>query len=358
MLDIPGIVNRVATNVTPPKLPEPPKLPKPPVAAYQAKTSDFRQLGNIVRNRIENLFDSMNVCPSNNPGAAQIQQIARENAPLLVLPKSNSFVERLFENQFLPNASQNNLPADPLDYIANSRLREDVPFDPNPFSFSAGRDKGIGDNTNSDASDNFSASDVGDVTDERDFLDLNNDKRDTLGSQNAPVFYQFDAGNGAGEPPKLTYHFFYDYNDAPKAGVIDFNHEGDWERVTYELDPKTFAPVKATLSAHEGGETFDFKDLQFDAKTNRPLIYVANGSHANYATSGNHTIKVGGVPVTFDQTRRRSDATIFDASRNLRDVRAQDWYPSTDSKGLHWGEIGESEHSTGPQGPSASKGAV
>lgn len=358
MLDVPGIVNRVAVKITPPQPPKPVEPPKNSVVTNQSKKAELQQAANLVRSRIENLFGASNVCRTNNPGADKIASIARENAPLLVLPKSNSFVESLFENQFLPNASQSNLPADPNDYINNSRLREDVAFDPNPFSFNAGRDKGIGDNTNSDAGDDFTATDVGNVRDENYFLDLNNEKRGTLGSENAPVFYQFDAGDGAGKPPSLTYHFFYDYNDAPKAGPVDFNHEGDWERVTYELDPKTFEPVKATLSAHEGGETFNFNDLEFDSATNRPLIYVANGSHANYATSGNHAIKVGGVPVTYDKTSDRDDAFVFDASRNLFSVREQNWYPSADSKGLHWGEIGESKHSTGPQGPSASKGAV
>jgi len=366
MWDVNRIVNRIRVDVNPPPPPPPPPPPKPEpqVEIQHAKKAELQQTGVFLRNKIENLFNSQEsaraVCTPTNPVAApsasQILQIARQNAPLLVLPKSNSTLEQIGERTFLPNVSQGNLLADPEVYIANSRLREDVPFNPNPFSFSSGNDRQIGDNTNSDQNDNFTSATVGGVTNERYFLDLNNDVRGKLGSQDAPVFYQFQPAQN-GEPPKLTYHFFYDYNDAPKAGPIDFNHEGDWERVTYELDPTTFQPVKATLSAHEGGSTYDFQNLERDSATGRPLVYVANGSHANYAAPGNHPIEVKGIPVTFDQTSAKDDAVIFDTSRNLNEVTSQAWYPTSGS-GLHWGEIGETEHSTGPQGPSENKGAV
>ncbi len=114
-----------------------------------------------------------------------------------------------------------------------------------------GKDKQIGDNTNGDKSDDFNANRVGNSKNEREFLDLNNDMRGRLGSKDAPIFYEFKEGKN-GKPPTLTYHVFYPYNDAPKSGPIrvapginprvDLNHEGDWERVTYELDPKTLKP--------------------------------------------------------------------------------------------------------------------
>lgn len=363
MWDIAGIANRLKIVAKAPEPPPPPPESKPQTQNLSARTADLRQTEMLLRSRVENLFDyqsvSPNVCaptPAANPSASQILQIARENAPLLVLPENDSPLERIGEQNFLPNVSQSNLPADPQTYIENSRLREDVSFDPNPFSFNSGNDRQFGDNTNAAATDDFTASTVGSVTNERYFLDLDNGMRGKLGSENAPVSYQFEpAKNGA--PPKLTYHLFYAYNDAPKAGPIDFNHEGDWERVTYELDPTMFKPVRAALSAHEGGSTYDFQSLERDAATGRPLVYVANGSHANYASAGNHSIEVKGVPVTFDQTSERDDAVIFDSSRNLTEVTLQPWY-ATSGGGLHWGEIGESVHSTGPQGSSENKGAV
>lgn len=387
MWEINNIVSRLRIVPKPPPKPEPPpETETQPTANADARGQEQNQLGLQWKTRLEKIAPPLinqagaafeNIFDSNNPSPERIRQIAQENAPLLVLPQSNSGFAQIFEGIGLPNASQGNLPADPNEFIAHSRFREDVPvgvdvkFGFPPISVS-GKDNQFGDNTNDDTSDDFTAAEVGAVTDESYFLDLDNNSRETLGDENAPVSYQFqpaqyDANGTLTEPPRLTYHLFYAYNDAPKVNVpvpglgvvpVDLNHEGDWERVTYELDPKNFQPTNAVLSAHEGGSTIAFDDLQKDEKTNRPLVFVANGSHANYATPGNHPIEVAGVPVTYDQTSDLNDAAIFDTGRNLNDVTEQAWYPSAGSKGLHWGEIGETSHSGGPQGPSFDKGAV
>lgn len=366
------IANRPTIAPKPEPQPKPPPESKPPVNA-NAKIADQTALGLASRNKLERLANEILPPAQSQPSPAEILQIARENAPVLVLPREHSFFERLFENSAKPNVSQGNLPADPLEYIAESRLREDVPislqkpnlnpfsngFDPNPVTLS---DKSLGDNTDGGTDNNFGPEKLAGYADEKTFLDLDNGKRGTLGSADAPVHYQFEPAKD-GSPPKLTYHLFYSYNDAPKGSVIpiDFNHEGDWERITYELDPKTLAPVNAELSAHEGGSSFAVNDLQKDAATGRPLIFVANGSHANYANSGDQLIKSeilgANVPTTYDQTSDLNDAVLFDTSRNLREVTSQSWYPTAGS-GLRWGEIGESKHSSGPQGPSGNKGAV
>lgn len=281
------------------------------------------------------LFSKLDVSRVKKPNP---EQIARRYAPILVLPRGKY-----------------NLPTDPNSYIANSRLREDRSFR---------GDKQHGDNTNGSARDNFSAADVGRVTKDNYFLDLNNDKRGTLGSKDSPIFYQFDKGGG-GKPPKITYHFFYPYNDAPKAGPIDLNHEGDWERVTLELDPKTYKPVNALYSAHNGKpKPVSYKDVPKDGATNRPLVYVATGSHANYTKPGRYALTHGAAhdQTAVDRNRdgkinRRDGVVFFDTARDLREVTAQAWYPKT-GKGLHWGEIGATKHSSGPFGPSREKGAV
>lgn len=281
------------------------------------------------------------------PSPQRIEKIAQKYAPLLVLPKG-----------------QYNLPADPQKFIRNSRLREDVPFDPNPLSFNSGKDKQIGDNTNGSRSDNFGAARVGDSKNEREFLDLNNETRGRLGSKDAPVFYQFQEGEN-GKPPTLTYHVFYPYNDAPKGYLgVDLNHEGDWERVTYELDPKTFKPTDVLLSAHNGGSRVAYNDLKRDPATGRRFVYAANGSHANYDKPGTHSIGYGAEDRTAIDSNRdgkinASDgAVVFDTGGDLREVTRQAWYPKNGGRGLHWGEIGENKHSSGPQGPSRHKGAV
>ena len=267
----------------------------------------------------------------------QIEDIAKENAPILVLPEG-----------------QYNLPTDPGDYIANSRLREDVSF---------WKDKEFGNNTDDKTNNDFSPTDVGNMNNEDAFLDLDNDARGTLGSEDAPIFYQFEEGKD-GKPPTMTYHFFYPYNDAPSTLGVDFNHEGDWERVTYELDPETLKPVNALLSAHEGGEKIAFDELEKDWITGRPMVFPANGSHANYADPGTYALPAGAKDNTVsdknnDGVINENDGVIFfDTQRGLREVTSQSWYPNNDSKGVHWGEIGEIKYSTGPYGPSTQKGPV
>ncbi|WP_225770533.1 hypothetical protein [Inquilinus sp. Marseille-Q2685] len=262
--------------------------------------------------------------------AVDPQRLAGQHAPVLVLPQG-----------------EYNLPADPQAFIANSRWRQDRAFWP---------DREHGNNTNGDRDDDFTASDVAGAGSD-DFLDLDNDARGRLGSADAPVFYQYDDTDGL---PRLTYHVFYAYNDGPSVQ----NHEGDWERITIELNPVTLEPMAARYSAHGHSSVTAFHDLPKDARTGRPLVYVAGGSHANYASPGGHPTA---VPFFHDHTAtdRNGDGTIdaadgalrFDTGRTLRDVRAQDWYPS-DGKGLRWGEIGELDATSGPHGPSPEKGAV
>jgi LysM repeat protein len=268
---------------------------------------------------------------------AQIEQVALEYAPILVLPEGKY-----------------DLPGDPQEYLENSRLRIDRTLR---------GDKQVGDNTNDKENDNFDANRVAEGK-SNEFLDLDNGMRGKLGREDAPVFYEFHEGKD-GKPPTLTYHIFYPYNDAPKGlGVVDFNHEGDWERVTYELDPATLKPTNVVLSAHNGSSTVAYDKMHTDPQTQRPLIFAATGSHANYAEPGGYSIAHGAARdwTAFDTNRdgkfdNNDDLVLFDTGTNLQEVTSQPWYPK-DGGGLRWGEIGETDHSSGPRGPSEDKGPV
>jgi hypothetical protein len=77
----------------------------------------------------------------------------------------------------------------------------------------------------------------------------------------------------------IQYWFFYPYNDF----IGGFNHESDWEHITVKLDP---AQQVAGLiyAAH-----FTPKVLRSDEVTwygTHPEVWVADGSHASYATEG------------------------------------------------------------------------
>jgi hypothetical protein len=83
----------------------------------------------------------------------------------------------------------------------------------------------------------------------------------------------------------LQYWFFYYYN--PKAyPIVGGVHEGDWETVQVHLDAD-LNPVLATYSQHAGAESCEWEHVQRTA-SDRPIVYVAEGSHANYFSSGYH----------------------------------------------------------------------
>lgn len=85
----------------------------------------------------------------------------------------------------------------------------------------------------------------------------------------------------------LQYWLFYYYNPKeypPLVGVGE--HESDWEMMQVEIDGDQ-RPVRAAYSQHGGGERCDWANVQ-RTDAGRPIVYVAEGSHANYFSSGYH----------------------------------------------------------------------
>jgi hypothetical protein len=98
----------------------------------------------------------------------------------------------------------------------------------------------------------------------------------------------------------LQYWFFYflnDYQLAWGAGV----HEGDWEMVQYKLGADLSEPETAVYAQHNFCQVkpwSEVKRLAEEKETegiapepgdgDRPLVYVARGSHASYFTAGYH----------------------------------------------------------------------
>lgn len=54
-------------------------------------------------------------------------------------------------------------------------------------------------------------------------------------------------------------------------------------------------PKTIWYSIHEDGLAFDFSAIPKFNNGNRPIVYSANGSHANYATSGTHDHTIPGI---------------------------------------------------------------
>lgn len=99
------------------------------------------------------------------------------------------------------------------------------------------------------------------------------------------VVYGHVAEQGAAEI-WLQYWFFYAYNPQDRGIVRTGRHEGDWEMVQLRLGAGG-VPDRATLAQHSWAESCPYDELE-QAEDGAAVIYVANGSHAAYASAGTH----------------------------------------------------------------------
>jgi hypothetical protein len=94
----------------------------------------------------------------------------------------------------------------------------------------------------------------------------------------------------------LQYWFFYFYNDfnliGPliKAGL----HEGDWEMIQIRLGEDD-VPDLAVYAQHTEAEVRPWAEVERAAGGDRPVVYVARGSHASYFTAGVHPLGTFGI---------------------------------------------------------------
>jgi hypothetical protein len=95
----------------------------------------------------------------------------------------------------------------------------------------------------------------------------------------------------------LQYWLFYDYDfwslQYPPTNLVWQAHEGDWEVVTVALD-RSGNPVEAAYSQHCTGQRkpWDAVVKQGD----HPVVFVANGSHANLFAPGARPIARQCIP--------------------------------------------------------------
>jgi hypothetical protein len=113
----------------------------------------------------------------------------------------------------------------------------------------------------------------------------------------APCYASAEAAHGAGPTVygaafrrggriALQYWLFYPYDDySPTVppGQLWQVHEGDWESVAVILDGHG-TPLVVGLSRHSAGARRDW--AKAPKRGQRPLVYVALGSHANYFSPG------------------------------------------------------------------------
>ncbi|MEC0226577.1 Vps62-related protein [Paenibacillus alba] len=159
----------------------------------------------------------------------------------------------------------------------------------------------------------------------------------------------------------LQYWFFYPYNDSPSVAGLDFNHEGDWEHVTVTVNSSQQF-VSAYYSAHNGeGKDYTSAQLQFATKdgaiatdsqklTNdykHPVVYSAVGTHASYPTAGQQSRGVLPSDYTGAGDSFNTYYNVVNVGELSHPLNGQAFI---NYAGL-WGEIGETDISTGPAGP-------
>jgi hypothetical protein len=97
--------------------------------------------------------------------------------------------------------------------------------------------------------------------------------------------YGHSVSDGSGDV-WLQYWFFYFYNDYNLIGPFIHAglHEGDWEMIQIHLGSET--PDYAVFAQHAVAEGRDWRQVDLVPGTQRPIVYVARGSHASYFEPG------------------------------------------------------------------------
>jgi hypothetical protein len=128
----------------------------------------------------------------------------------------------------------------------------------------------------------------------------------------------------------LQYWFFYFYNDYNligdliKAGL----HEGDWEMIQIHLGDSQRAD-RAVYAQHTHAEGRDWRQVDVLPNTQRPIVYVARGSHASYFEPG--TQWTGAWFDQADGKRRSPEPTLVELDASKPEFGWLHW-PG------HWGD--------------------
>lgn len=105
----------------------------------------------------------------------------------------------------------------------------------------------------------------------------------TNGATTAAVIVN-DHGNGLVD---VFYHYFYAFNyGGSYVGFVVDDHVGDWEHNMIRFS--NGKPQAVWFSQHSNGEAFTYSCLNKYNGGLRPVVFSANGSHANYAITGTH----------------------------------------------------------------------
>ena len=110
--------------------------------------------------------------------------------------------------------------------------------------------------------------------------------KQVMGDQR-PVIYAHVAREADEPGLAVQYWFFYYFNE------FNDKHEGDWEMIQLLFDDANtpreallYGPTRVAYAQHSGGEPADWTAARVDKEGERPVVYVAAGSHASFYGPG------------------------------------------------------------------------
>lgn len=129
------------------------------------------------------------------------------------------------------------------------------------------------------------------------------------------------------------YWLFFGYNNATAL-----SHQGDWERVTLEIEDNRIA--KVSLDHHGSSEEYDINDVELTTSggVQTLRVYSAKGTHATYERIGDFGLM---------NTDHTGYGYQWEITKNVKNLADQPWILYAGA----WGEVGMWADSTGPLGP-------
>jgi hypothetical protein len=168
-----------------------------------------------------------------------------------------------------------------------------------------------------------------------------------------PVVYARVAKEEGHHGIALQYFFFYYYNDFINK------HEGDWEgiQITFKAESAQEAlgeePDHVAYTGHTRGEKADWDSAKLKTMGGRPVVYVAEGSHANYFAPGRYIGLFGHGTVLGCENAESPHDTFNDIDVVMLPDEVSgtaDEFAWLEYRGL-WGEYDDLEQQRGVVGP-------
>ncbi|KAK5164380.1 uncharacterized protein LTR77_010076 [Saxophila tyrrhenica] len=135
-------------------------------------------------------------------------------------------------------------------------------------------------------------------------------KPDSNGLTNGAVSSTVIVNNHGSGMVDVFYFYFYAFNFGGKyiSHVIG-NHVGDWEHTMVRF--KDGKPQAIWYSQHSNGEAFEYRVVKKYNNGARPVVYIGNGTHANYAIPGDHDHAIPNVNLPQGLVEDHTDQGAF-----------------------------------------------